>query len=177
MTRFSFLSDDCGFLDVGQPLWPEDESVIYLYICFWALPEQSLSSWSPAELTTTFCCLNFWTPPTWWSRFPYLHRPGTGWLSYTLRVLGSLFDASYNPQGYFAVCACLCSPPNFSVFYANRLLSEKIRRLFLILASHLSPCPLSYLLFSALLTVSRIRLIILIKGARKLYDKRETHCP
>jgi hypothetical protein len=37
------MSDDCGFLDKGHPLWREDGSVIYLYNCFWALPEQSIS--------------------------------------------------------------------------------------------------------------------------------------
>jgi hypothetical protein len=52
-----FLSDDCGFLDVGYPLWQEDGSVIYLYNCFWALPEQSLVGRSSAELTITFYCL------------------------------------------------------------------------------------------------------------------------
>jgi hypothetical protein len=50
---FCFLSDDCGFLDVGHPLW-RDGSVIYLYNCFWALPEQWLLRRSPAELTTIF---------------------------------------------------------------------------------------------------------------------------
>jgi hypothetical protein len=55
--HFCFLSDDCGFLDVGHPLWREDGSVIYLYNCFWTLPEQSLLGRSPAELTTIFYCL------------------------------------------------------------------------------------------------------------------------
>jgi hypothetical protein len=38
-----FCIDNCGFLDVGRPLWWEGGSVIYLYNCFWALPEQSIS--------------------------------------------------------------------------------------------------------------------------------------
>jgi hypothetical protein len=59
---FCFLSDDYGFLDVGHPLWREDGSVIYLYNCFWALPEQSLLCWNPAELMTTFHCL-IWDSP------------------------------------------------------------------------------------------------------------------
>jgi hypothetical protein len=37
-----FLPDDCGFLEVGHPLWRGDGFVIYLYNCFWALPEPSL---------------------------------------------------------------------------------------------------------------------------------------
>jgi hypothetical protein len=39
----SFLSDNCGFLDVVRPLWREGRSVIYSYNCFWDLPEQLLS--------------------------------------------------------------------------------------------------------------------------------------
>jgi hypothetical protein len=41
----------------GRPIWREDGSVIYSFNCFWALPEQSLSGPSPAELTTIFHCL------------------------------------------------------------------------------------------------------------------------
>jgi hypothetical protein len=55
--NFCFLSDNCWFLDMGRPLWQEDGSVIYLYNCFWALPEQSLSDASHAELTIIFYCL------------------------------------------------------------------------------------------------------------------------
>jgi hypothetical protein len=51
---FFFLSDNCGFVDVGNPLWREYWSIIYWYNCFWALPGQSLSGPSPAELTTIF---------------------------------------------------------------------------------------------------------------------------
>jgi hypothetical protein len=49
-----FLCDDCTFLDVEQPLWRKDGSVIYWYNCFWALPEQSPSRPSPAELRAVF---------------------------------------------------------------------------------------------------------------------------
>jgi hypothetical protein len=62
----SFLSDDCGFLDKGHPLCREDGSVIYLYSCFWALPEQSLLGQIPAEVTVSF------------ETSPYLDPPGTG---------------------------------------------------------------------------------------------------
>jgi hypothetical protein len=34
-----FLSHNCGYLDIGLPLWREDWSVIYSYNYFWALPE------------------------------------------------------------------------------------------------------------------------------------------
>jgi hypothetical protein len=77
-----YLSDDCRFIDVEHPLWREDGSVIYLYNCFWALTEQSLSGRSRAELTAIFYCL-IWDSPTWRARFPYLYPPGTGWPSYT----------------------------------------------------------------------------------------------
>jgi hypothetical protein len=36
---FSLLSDSCGFVDVGRPLWREDRSVIYT--CCWPSPAQS----------------------------------------------------------------------------------------------------------------------------------------
>jgi hypothetical protein len=59
---FCFLFDDCGFFYVGHPLWQADGSVIYLYNCFRALPEQSLLGQSPAELRTIFYCLNWDSP-------------------------------------------------------------------------------------------------------------------
>jgi hypothetical protein len=46
VTNFSFSlkfpSHSCGFVILKRPLWQEDGSVICLYNCFWALPEQSL---------------------------------------------------------------------------------------------------------------------------------------
>jgi hypothetical protein len=60
--NFFYLSDDCRFLDMGHPLWWEDGSVIYLYNCFWALPEQSPLGRSPAELRAIFYCL-IWDSP------------------------------------------------------------------------------------------------------------------
>jgi hypothetical protein len=59
-----------------------DGSVIYSYNYFRALPEQSLSSPSPAELGPYFT-VSFETPPTWSARSPYLYPPGTRWPSYT----------------------------------------------------------------------------------------------
>jgi hypothetical protein len=81
---FCFLSDKCGFLDVGRTLWREDGSVIYSYKCSWALPEQLLSSPSPAEHDHIFYGL-IWEPPTWRARSPYSYPPGTGWTTYTPR--------------------------------------------------------------------------------------------
>jgi hypothetical protein len=51
-TRFLLLSDTCGFVDVGRPLWPEDGSVVYN--CCWTSPAQSFSGPSPAGLVTIF---------------------------------------------------------------------------------------------------------------------------
>jgi hypothetical protein len=53
-----------------------------LYNCFWALPEQSLSGPSSAELTAIIYCLT-WDSLTRRPRSPYLYPPGTGWPSYT----------------------------------------------------------------------------------------------
>jgi hypothetical protein len=80
--NFCFLYDDCGFHDVGNPLWREDGSVIYLYNCFWTLPEQSLLGRSPAELTTNHTLLSN-VSPTSRARSPYLYPTGTGRRSYT----------------------------------------------------------------------------------------------
>jgi hypothetical protein len=46
------------------------------------LPAQSFSGLIPMGLMTTFYCLRFETPLTWWSRSLYLYPPETGWPSY-----------------------------------------------------------------------------------------------
>jgi hypothetical protein len=79
---FFFLFDNCGFLAVGRPLWQEDGSVIYLYNCFWVLPEQSLWSPCPAELRPYFT-VSFQTLSTCRARSPYLYPPERGWPSYS----------------------------------------------------------------------------------------------
>jgi hypothetical protein len=63
-----YLSDSCGFVDVGRPLWREDGSVVCN--CCWASPAQSFSGPSPAGLMTIFYCLRFETPPTYRARSP-----------------------------------------------------------------------------------------------------------
>jgi hypothetical protein len=70
--RFLLLSDSCGFVDVGRPLWRTDGSVAY-------------NCSSPVGLMTMFYCLRFETPPTWKARSPYLYPPGTEWPGYTQR--------------------------------------------------------------------------------------------
>jgi hypothetical protein len=99
-TRFLFLSDSCGFVDVGRPLWWEDGSVVYT--CCWSSPAKSFSGPSPVGLMTTFYCLRFETPPTWRTRSLYLYPPGTGWLSYTA------FMTPYGPQTEYHVLQFLC---------------------------------------------------------------------
>jgi hypothetical protein len=84
MARFFFCIDNCGFLDLGHPLWREDGSVIYSYNCFWALPEQSLSGPSSTELRP-YSSVSFEILPTWRTRSLYLYPPGTGWPSYNPR--------------------------------------------------------------------------------------------
>jgi hypothetical protein len=79
----SRLSDSFGFVDVGRPLWREDESVVHS--CCWSSPAQSFSGPSPAGLMIIFYCFWFETPPTLRATSPYLYPPGTGWPSYTPR--------------------------------------------------------------------------------------------
>jgi hypothetical protein len=71
---FCFLSESCWFLDVGRPLWRGDGSIIYLYNCFWDLPEQSPSDPNPAELTTIFYCL-IWDSSNLEGHVQYLYLP------------------------------------------------------------------------------------------------------
>jgi hypothetical protein len=47
-TRFLLLSDSCGFVNVGRPLWREERSVVYN--SYWTSPAQSFSGPSPAGL-------------------------------------------------------------------------------------------------------------------------------
>jgi hypothetical protein len=93
---FSFLSDNCKFLAVGHPLWREDGHVIYLYNCFWVLPEQPLSDPSPAELTI-FCCL-IWASPKLEGQIPLLISPINTVAQLYPRILSSLFVATYYSQ-------------------------------------------------------------------------------
>jgi hypothetical protein len=66
LTTRSWLSDSCGFVGLGRPLWREDGSA--LCNCYWLSPAQSFSGPSPVGLVAIFYCLRFETsfssPPT-----------------------------------------------------------------------------------------------------------------
>jgi hypothetical protein len=47
-TRSWLLSDSCGFVDLGRPLWREDGSVVCN--CYWSSPAQSFLGPSPVGL-------------------------------------------------------------------------------------------------------------------------------
>jgi hypothetical protein len=68
-----------------------------LYNCFWALPEQSLLGWSPAELTAIFYCL-IWDSPNLEGQVPVFISSRNRVAQYP-RTLGSFFVASYDSQG------------------------------------------------------------------------------
>jgi hypothetical protein len=97
MTRFLLSLWQWGFLYMGHPLWREDGSVIYLYNCFSALPEQSLLGRSPAELTDIFCCL-IWGSPSLEGQVPVFISPRNMVAQLYSRALSSLFVASYDSQ-------------------------------------------------------------------------------
>jgi hypothetical protein len=78
-----YLSESCGFVDVGRSLWRKNGSAVY-NSC-WSSPAQSFLGQSPAVLGTIFYSLRFETPPTWRARPPYLYPSGTGWPGYTPR--------------------------------------------------------------------------------------------
>jgi hypothetical protein len=67
------------------------------YNCFWALPEQSLLSRSPAVLTAIFYCL-VWNSPNLEGQVPIFISPRNRVAQLYPRALGSLFVASYNSQ-------------------------------------------------------------------------------
>jgi hypothetical protein len=58
-TRSWLLSDSCGFVDLGRPIWREDGSVVCN--CYWPSPAQSFSGPSPVVLVAIFYCLGFET--------------------------------------------------------------------------------------------------------------------
>jgi hypothetical protein len=58
-TRFWLLSDSCGFVGLGRPLYWEDGSVVCN--CYWPSPEQSFLGPSPVGLAAIFYCLKFET--------------------------------------------------------------------------------------------------------------------
>jgi hypothetical protein len=66
-----------------------------LYNCFWALPEQSLSGRSPAEITAMFYCL-IWDSPNLEGQVPV--SPKNRVAQVYPRALCSLFVASYDSQ-------------------------------------------------------------------------------
>jgi hypothetical protein len=82
-TRFLLLSDSCGFVDAGLPLWWEDMSDVYNFC--WASPAQLFPGPYPTGLMTIFCCLNFWDSPDQEGRCAYLCPPGIGWPIYPPR--------------------------------------------------------------------------------------------
>jgi hypothetical protein len=70
-----FLSDSCGFLDVGRPFWREDGYVIYC--CCWASPAQSSRVWVPRDSRPYFIVPVFETALIWRARPSYLYTAGT----------------------------------------------------------------------------------------------------
>jgi hypothetical protein len=58
-TRSLLLSDSCGFVNLGRPLWREDGSVVYNCCC--PSPGQSFSGPSPVGLVAIYYCLRFET--------------------------------------------------------------------------------------------------------------------
>jgi hypothetical protein len=52
MIRFVLLSDRCGFVNVGRPLWRENGAVAYN--CQWSSPAKSFLSPSPTRLSSYF---------------------------------------------------------------------------------------------------------------------------
>jgi hypothetical protein len=67
------LSEICGLVSIGRPLWQEDGPLQCNHSIVWVTQNLKPCFTVSSE-----------TPPTWRARFPYLYPPGTGWPSYTL---------------------------------------------------------------------------------------------
>jgi hypothetical protein len=67
--------------------------------CFWALREQSLLGWSPAELTAIFYSF-IWDSPNLEGKVSAFISPRNKVAQLYPRAVGSLFVASYDSQGY-----------------------------------------------------------------------------
>jgi hypothetical protein len=89
-----FCIDNSGFPNVGRPLWREDGSIIYLYNCFWALPEQSFSGPCPSELMVIFYCL-IWDSRNLKGQVPVFISTRNRVAQIYPPALGSLFISSY----------------------------------------------------------------------------------
>jgi hypothetical protein len=92
------MFDNCGILTVESPLWREDRSVIYLYNCFWALPEQSLWGPSPTELRA-YCTL-IWDSLNLEGHVSLFIFPNNRVAQLCPRALGSLFVAFFDSKCY-----------------------------------------------------------------------------
>jgi hypothetical protein len=80
-TRFLLLSDSCGFVDVGLPLWWENGSVVYN--CCWSSPAQSFSAPSPAGLNDHILLSQIRESYNLEGQVPVFLSPETGRPSYT----------------------------------------------------------------------------------------------
>jgi hypothetical protein len=82
---------------MGRRLWREDESIICS--CSWESPAQSF--WGPEFRGTHDHILlsPFWDSPNLDGQMPVFIYPRNGVAQLYLWALGSLFVASYNPQG------------------------------------------------------------------------------
>jgi hypothetical protein len=69
----------------------EDGSVIYLYNCFWPLPEQPLSGPRPVEVMTIFYCL-IWDSPNLKGQVPEFVAPRNRVAQLYPRALGFLLQ-------------------------------------------------------------------------------------
>jgi hypothetical protein len=95
--RFLLLSDSCWFVDVGRPLPRKDRSV--LYNCCWSSPAQSFSGPSPTGLDHILLS-QIRDSPNLEGQVPVFISPRNRMARLYPQVLGSLFVASYDSQGY-----------------------------------------------------------------------------
>jgi hypothetical protein len=93
-----FPVDSCGSYYFVVPSLTRGRVCNLLLNCVWALPEQSLLSRSPAELTAIFYCL-IGNSPNLEGQVPVFISPRNRVAQLYPRALGSLSAASYDSRG------------------------------------------------------------------------------
>jgi hypothetical protein len=110
---FRFLSDNCGFLDVGH------KKVLL------GLSRAITLGSKSCRTHRLYFTVSYEIPPTWRARSPYLYPPGTGCPSYTLGHWVPFFAASYGGGILSHLHTGICSlTSNSSCFAADSQLAS-----------------------------------------------------
>jgi hypothetical protein len=109
-TRLWLLSESCGLVHVGRPLWQEDGSIVY--ICCWPLPVQSFSGLGPRGFYHILLS-QIWDYPNLGDQVPIFISPRNRVVHLYPQALGLLFlqmlMATYYAASGWTKFKTLCS--------------------------------------------------------------------